>query len=132
MYILTYPKLVSKNDVSFFNGGFRLSSSFVNKEKIVEYKSVSIYVDKEKEKLGLSLHKDNVQHSLPLTPSSKNTSGKTVWCSYLKEYPFIKWVMEDPNIKNRRFPINITDLVTLNRELIKYEIDLSKYAGIPF
>ena len=126
-YIRTYPPQVYNSDSSIFDGGIRFSDDFIKREHLQEYKSVWIYIDTAKNKIGIKFHQNYAPQSIKLTPSGKETSSKIVWCAYLKKYPAVKIVMEDKDIKNRRFPVKKLGDTIDNGEIVEYEIDLSDY-----
>lgn len=127
MFSRTYPPQTYKSDATFFNGGFRLSDDFIKREHLQNFRSIWIYINKSKNRLGLKFHLVRAPQSISLTPSSHSTAGKTVWCSYLKKYSTIQFVMENKEIKNRRFPVKkIIDGLSSENEKVDYEIDLSE------
>lgn len=124
MYLRTFPKQTFNSDLTFFDGGFRLSDDFIKRENLQDQKSIWIFVDKDVKKIGFEFHLGIASQSIPLTNSSKSTSGKTVWCAYLKGLDFINDVMKEKDIKDRRFQISRVSKVSSKGESIKFEVNL--------
>lgn len=127
MFTRTTPPQAYKTDATIIDGGIRLSDDFIKREHLQDFKSVWIFVDRAKNRLGLKFHTDYTPQSIKISPAGKSTASKVLWCSYLKKYTPVKLVMEDKDIENRRFPVKRLDEVSDKLEKVEYEIDLSAY-----
>lgn len=131
MYKLTIPHTSAKGDATFFQGGIRLSSSFVEREKLINYKYVWIFIDSNISKIGLTFLNERYGDSVKLTNSSQYTKGKTISCAYLKQNGWINDVMMAENINNRKFTIAKIKEKSEKGHEIKYTIDLNENIDIP-
>jgi hypothetical protein len=131
MFTLSAPPQSYKTDATIVDGGIRFSDDFIKREHLQDYKSVWVFVDRAKNRLGLKFHMDYPLQSIKISSAGKSTVSKLIWCSYLKKYSPVKLIMEDNNIENRRFSVKKLDELSDKSEKVEYEIDLSEY-GKPF
>lgn len=103
MFKLTKPAMRLKGDATFFRSGIRFSSNFIKNEGLEDMNYCLIFI--KKPLIGFYFDKVEKGFAIKLTNSSVSTKGKTMSCAYLKQYEWIKKIMEDKDINNRKFII---------------------------
>jgi len=119
------PKIVYAETATLIkDGGINLSAQFIKNHKLEKYDWVEIFFDDDLRRIGFKFHNSQTYKTRRLSKKNGRGEGRGISDRKLNNRKWISDILDDPDVTNRRFFIEIDDSIKEPTDGVRYYISV--------